>query len=404
MEYLNLDMRSREFASFLMQLIKPFKTCSDWFLDYHYFVLDENYIIVDQHNQKVRFIYLPIVDQRNSEEDILKFFENVIIEARISDNPQFAMELIRVIKKQGASLTSLSDYLDSTVSGDQSANVAPVPPRPYISNAVQPEPKPFIAPKPTPAPAPVPDIKPAPTPVVHENKKVADKPSLPGGDSAAGGSMNNDLANNLFGGGTDDTSDKKKSKDKQDKSSDKKGGGLLGSLGLGFGKKKSEDNPAPVTPAPNQRGARPVPQPAPVNNMNYNLFGGDSDTTVTLDDTEVCATNDDGVTLRLVEDGGFANCPKVINLDLSSGKAVVGRYDKAGVPQADFNFPMEFTVVGRRHFMIEKRGNDLFIIDLNSKNKTFVDGEMLLPNMAYPLSRNSKVAVCTKNQIVYRVN
>ena len=47
-------MKRKDFTERLVHMLKPFKDCSDWFLDYHNFVLDENYILVSKDGQQVK--------------------------------------------------------------------------------------------------------------------------------------------------------------------------------------------------------------------------------------------------------------------------------------------------------------------------------------------------------------
>ena len=93
----------------------------------------------------------------------------------------------------------------------------------------------------------------------------------------------------------------------------------------------------------------------------------------------------------------------MIELDLSRGSATVGRVDKSGHNQSDYNFDASLSFISRRHFRVEKEGDEWFIIDLGSANGTFLNGEALAPNMPYPLHPGDRVMLSKKNRLVYRV-
>ena len=80
------QMKKREFIELLTNLIQPFKACSDWFLDYHNFVLDENYILVGKNEQSVKYIYVPTKSQTNSDQEIISFFAGLILKMDIKDD------------------------------------------------------------------------------------------------------------------------------------------------------------------------------------------------------------------------------------------------------------------------------------------------------------------------------
>ena len=394
MEYMNSEMSKSEFVSLLRKLLEPFATCGDWFLDYHYIVLDKKYIIVDQQNHKVRYLYLPIADKANTDEKILKFFETLIITTSIPDGKDYTIELMRAINSPGATLTSLLNIMGADKEPSRSVS-ASAPVYPVQQPPVQP------APAPTPAPAPAPTPAPAPAPAKKEEKKsFSGSASLAGKDNGfAAGLAGSSFASNLFGDSSEEdpkSSAKDKNKDKE-KNKEKKGS-LFGGL---LGKKNAEDNQkgsATMGSAP----VRPAPAPAPVPpKPAFNPYM-DSGDTVTLDDDYSSNASPDSLELRLVNGAGFA-CPQTITLDLSKGVATVGRCDKTGAPQADFNFDMSMTFVGRRHFRVERHGDKYVIIDLQSKNKTFLNGEELIPNVEYPLNHGDKIGICLKNQITYQV-
>ena len=118
------------------------------------------------------------------------------------------------------------------------------------------------------------------------------------------------------------------------------------------------------------------------------------------DDDEIESTD----TLRMrLESSAVDNVPELIELDMSKVCVVVGRVDKTGKMSADFNFDMSLTYIGRRHARFEKVGEDFFMIDLESKNHTYLNGEELLPNRRYPIHKGDRITFTKKYAITYRV-
>ena len=66
LSYFPKKMKKREFIDLFVRLLSPFKECSDWFLDYHNFLLDENYILVGKNGGGVKYVYLPAAEYASS--------------------------------------------------------------------------------------------------------------------------------------------------------------------------------------------------------------------------------------------------------------------------------------------------------------------------------------------------
>ena len=111
--------------------------------------------------------------------------------------------------------------------------------------------------------------------------------------------------------------------------------------------------------------------------------------------------------LRLcLESCSGCECPKVIELDLEHGFITVGRLNKRGEEQADFNFDASLSFVSRRHFRVEKgQGTEQWnIIDLESTNGTYVNGTRLHPNISYGLNHNDTIMISgNRRHLIYRI-
>ena len=55
MEYIPLNFRKADAVQLLLTMVTPFADCVDWFMDYHQFMLDKNYIMVDTDDYSVKY-------------------------------------------------------------------------------------------------------------------------------------------------------------------------------------------------------------------------------------------------------------------------------------------------------------------------------------------------------------
>lgn len=383
LSYIPLKMRKKDLNQLLNCMIMPFMDCADWFLDYHNIYLDRNYIMVDQNDYKVKHVYMPFRINRdsktNTEEDILKFFGELVMEIELEDDPAYTTSVMRCIIGREASLRTLSDMLKR-----QSQNTElEVKEQPIIMS---------VASK-------------------KSNSSAQEKKQQPEDEkrsfSLAGQKYGD---NNLVGAigaklFDDDNSAKKKNK-KEDKKEnkyekDKKSKGFWGKLLEGDKKAKSEYSCE-------EEGFKPVVgelpdinsyRQQPSESKEYEEFGENLNTEIEYEE-EYC--NTDVLRMRL-ERSAVNSVPELIELDMSKGCVVVGRYDKTGRMSADVNFDMSLTFIGRRHARFEKTGDDFFVIDLESKNHTYLNKEELLPNRRYKLHKGDCITFTKKYGITYQI-
>ncbi len=416
LNYLPDSMTKSELLILLENMLRPFKECNDWFLDYHNFHLDKNYIIVGKDYLNVKYVYIPCTDYTKSDAEMLEFIESVVWNITLTDEPVYIMNLCRRLKDKQTTLFGLLDYVSQELGGNakqmkqepvQSGNrvnqpvtPAPVPvptPAPTPAPAPTPKPAPF-APKPAPAPTPAPAPKPAPTPA-----------PAPMGGKFGKEDIQGNLINNLFGE-MDDTAAAKEAK-KQKKPAPVKEPkepkkGLFDGL---FGSGKSNDKAAqPMQQAPMQQAPMqhvqpqyqtPVAQPVQPN-VPVGSFNSDATSIFNLSDLNAGGNK---LVLHLEDDGGYP-FPKAIELDFSNrNHFVIGRYDKTGAPQADYNFEAAFSFISRRHLRIEKSGEQYVVVDLNSGNGSMLNNDALVPNMPYVVQPGDRIVFSKAHRICYRV-
>ena len=269
------------------------------------------------------------------------------------------------------------------------------------------------APAPMPAPAPVPEAAPA--------KPEKEKPSFFGSSkkekeapapapapvpvapapAPAPGGNNDEIIDQLFGGSSGGKKKDKKEEKKEEKAKEKekKKGGL-------FGKKEKKNDDLPFATAP-ETPAAPAYTPQPASYSQPVQDYGMRQESVYSPDEGVTATVDDFISktgmphLELIS-SPIAGAPSRIELDVSKPYISIGRMSSDEI-QPDIAFPSEFKYMGRKHARISSDNGKFFLIDLGSKNHTFVNGSMVVPNQMYELTSGTEITFTESTPVKYRV-
>ncbi len=367
--YMTLQMGKNELNKLLNQLLLPYVDCADWFLDFHNIYLDRNYIMIDQNDFKVKYVYMPYGYRIQTEEAVLKFFCDLVASVHLHDDEAYIATLFRCLIGEDASITAFADLVRENLKKEESASV-------QMSKQT-----PIMTPVSVPA-----QEKREPQSTEPDVSKEFGKVDLT--DSISAG---------LFGENEKASNKKAAKKEKQPNFF----GRLLG------GEKKSKKGSFDPSELNNKDNTGSVKMPEAVDNLGSleKLIEPQQNFALDIDKTEISEEEEalSGVLRLRLERAQVDNIPNMINLDLNKGYAVIGRYDKTGKLSADFNFDMSLTYIGRRHARFELSGEDVYIIDLESKNHTFLNNEELLPNRRYLLHKDDRIMITQKYGIVYQV-
>lgn len=403
MSYSASNMLKRDFTALLINMLTPFKTCGDWFLNKNNIYLDRDYIMLGKDGTSIRYVYIPVPEYAQTEAQIVDFFFNVILSKKIIDDEAYTVELMRILKS--GSPNSLMELLDALVSksSQQSTQAsfgdAEMPrnvPNPVDTERVlQPQSKVREAREPAGhgalfgrsfgekhTPEPQADAKKMPAPEESNTPVTNDS------------DVKNQLMDRLYGGGAPEETSSEKGGDKPKK-------GLFDSF-RGKKKDRASEEEKPKSGRATCEEKRDLFGIRATNGSSavaYSPVYAGSDST-DIDDN---VTRDNSVLqLRLAEKVRY-NCPQFIEIPLETGSATVGRYDKAGQPCADFNFDASLSFVSRQHFRVEKNADQWVIIDLESRNGTFLNGAKLVPNMKYSLSYGDAIMLSKEHRLTYTV-
>ena len=423
LEYIDSSYTKKDFIKLFMNLLNPMIKGKEWFLDYHCFCIDPKYVYIDRINNLVSYIYVPEASYKNTDAEIFAFIKNEFIKMTITDDSKFQVELFQFFAKDGVTLIDLYKLLQSEQGSAPSVSpAAAAAPVPAVAPAPAAAPAPAPAPAPVNAPAVAPAAAPAPAPKAEKHSLFGSKPkeekpapapvpvAAPSpAPNAPGVVNNNEIIDQLFG---DSSSGKKKDKkEKPEKApkpekekKEKKSGGL-------FGKKKNDDlsfmegvnepQSAPAAaPAPAQGGFAPVDYSQPAFEMKQeSIYTPDDGVTATLDDF----VNKTGSAHLALVSAPIAGAFPRIELDASRQYITIGRRSSDEI-QPDIAFPTEFKFIGRKHARIQNDNGRFFLIDLGSKNHTFLNGTMLVPNQPYELTSGAEITFTESMPVKYRVN
>lgn len=394
LSYIDETMSKKEFLTLLENMIRPFKNCDDWFLDYHHFYLNSDYIIKGKNCMDVRYVYRFDHDYIQDDQSILAFFGEFILKINLSDDPEYILNLYRRTKEKNTTLMMLLDYiaqeninekeypLEEKPQKKTTISVAEI--KESISNNL--ENKKI-------------ELKGEIKSEAREFEKVVHKASSEFGKEDVKG----DLIDHLFG----EETEKKPKKKEKNASAEKCNRGLLGGL---FGTKKTasdknKENGADeknfVRNISEERNQKELVSDSEKMGNSYMSDATIGDETV-IENMEIKESSADKLILQLEDDHGF-HCPKYIEIDLHRGYATLGRYDKAGNAQADYNFDASLSFISRRHCRIEKKNGQVVVIDLGSGNGTLVNEVALAANMPWPIHSGDKITFSKNNKITYRV-
>lgn len=123
------------------------------------------------------------------------------------------------------------------------------------------------------------------------------------------------------------------------------------------------------------------------NDKTVNLYE-DKEMDIISDATEVLVSFEPKLLLKPLDKDNY----KYINL--SSFPFLVGKNQKV------VNHFFHNNTISRIHSRFEKRGDDIYLIDLNSLNGTFINGDRLVQNQPYKISKGDKISFAQLNYIV----
>lgn len=376
LEYCNTTVRKAEFVRMYLGLLTPFVKGNDWFLDYHNFCIDRQYVFLDKMTETVYFIYIPEVSYRNTENEILQFFRDAFIRMTITDDADFQVRIFRYFARKDITLEEL--YLLFQEENKKINNGGQSVPQKVPAAFTPPYERNKTAER---------DIQSRLNIQPKENQVKQEEAGLKSEDVELSTDASEDeVMQALFG----EKKNKKKSRDKKK------------SLTF-FGKKKDTISEKKPESLKGKTGGEGNTRDQKVSSVLpfVSEFAGNREE----DKTEISSEYGQIAERSCLEliDSPIPGAVPRINLDFSADFITIGRRSSAEV-QPDVPFGKEFTRMGRRHARIERRGNRYYVIDLGSANHTFLNGQMLVPNQPYELTDGGELSFTDSKPVRYRIH
>lgn len=413
LRYLKEAKDALSYIAFWNQILEPFVTCEDWFMNPVQFVLDIEYVYVDRNTGAVEYVYCPSKEPENTMIHLQLFLAqiskvitttDVALENKVLKELQdFRLhDFTEMLKAHAASLgggekkkkftlppvseqfkqelAPIRDRMEqpsfrsknNPIAKAAASSLPPVPEPPSLPKQVMPvtPPMPSMPQKPS-IPASIPD------PFAQEDDIIFESPVSP---VKSGG---------LFGKREKVPKPEKPKKEKKIK----KANGVemaeffmdeapprRGSSGVVGGVADFGQEPVAAPPSFGGRSGLGLGSRNGLGKSAMAEVSMEEDGMTQLPQEELKSV---GARLRNV---GLPTNPPSIPLDLREGTPfVIGRFNvMAGVQQSDFEFGKDTQGVSRRHCAVEVYQGNYYIIDLGSKGGTTVNGQKV--DMGQPMA------------------
>lgn len=429
--YSNLMLRKDQFLKLYQGLLIPFVRGNDWMLDYHNFCIDPGHVFIDKNGKDIFFLYIPISEGRNSDDEIIEFFRTVLNKVTVTDDTACLLKLYQSFSRGNITLSELYSIVSNEMTGGVQTATAPpkqssVPVTEHRGNPV------------TAAPVQTPPVQTMPiqTPPPVQAPPVAEKQG--GNDNFvmsvfSGAEPRKKTKGGLFGGkhhkepektdpfelpsqsvesGSDDEvmnalfgSNKKNDKKNKKKGFSKKAEAApvqkLVTAPLPSSRPQSIPSTSVQAFQPSQQKAEPAIMPeTPLQQppqYDYTNIEPEGDVTEIEGGQESLMDPH----LELVN-MGLSGVPAMISLQFAKEQIMIGRQSNDSI-QPDIRFASDYKEVGRMHACIRKEAAGYYLVDLGSANGTTLNGQVLVPNQPYFLHNQDVIGFVATDPIKYKV-
>lgn len=362
LDQVNMKLKKKEAVTLLKNLLVPLTICRDWLLDSHSIIFDSKFIMMNMHTFEIKYIYMFDKGNMSTDEEIVALFTEIVRNIDIIDDPILLNEFMRYVLRGNFSIGGLLEIVERH-SDDKQIPVNNTPERNR---------------------QPASPVHKQHSPINDNNAKKAEpavKKEEPAASAQASGSNpfgvdagNDNAAVNPFGDS----------------------GAAAQSSGKNFFDMLKKKNKPAEKPPKKEKKKEPImnrflSSPNKQNdavNVNY------SDETQ-FADAMGDATMMVDACLELVAKTGPLSAPASIDVSVSNGEMTIGRKSDNG--RNDFDFPADFKKISRHHAKITFDGCNYYICDLDTINKTYVNGSAIAPNNAVYLNNGDRIVFGDKD-------
>lgn len=377
LDQINMKMKKSEAISLLKNLLVPLTICKDWLIDSYSMVFDSRFIMVNENNYDIKYIYVFDKANKSTDQEILEFFTDIVRNIDIINDPVLLNDLMRYVLRGSFSISGLLEIVERNSDNNIASNS-----KPRVS-------------------APEPAVKNTPSVKSQSAPASLVKPSVPAEDIGKKKNIEEPKkeSNEINPFGTDSSSANPFGEVKRPASS-----GGMNFLNKFMKKDKPADKPEKPSKKDKKKDNKKdnknifMANGLPFNSNNISADYSEETQIIGAcdsDETELTETGD--AYLELVGRNGPLNPPQVIDIVLNNGEMSIGRKSENG--SNDFDFPVDFKKISRQHAKICLIDQNYYICDLNNRNSTFVNDKAISKSTPVPLNEGDKIIFGDKDYI-----
>ena len=390
-------VNKKQVSTIFLSFINALLAAEEYMIGPESMIMDMNYMFVDVATYDMKLVCLPIIERRKRQFDYVVFFKNIIFSAKFDQTESYDYVGRMINYLNNAMNFSLTGFKEIIAELNQGAHAVRFEQKEQqisqlmqSANAMQGTPQPIVS-------FAQPDITPSqpvvrPTGNEYTSFDIPPAQALPSdnGDSA-------DKKKGFFTLLTHHGREAKESKESKERKASKEKRAPQ-SAGLGFAIPGQEEKPIPsinqavqpsVVPAQLTQSAPAIPVVTPQRVVTRANFG---ETTVLSG-----AKSGETTVLSVSMEPNGALAPYLIRKRTGEKASVNKPMFRIGKEKsyADF-FIGDNTAISRSHAYILAQGNRYYIVDTNSKNHTFVNGQMIQSNTEVEIVDGARI--CLANE------
>lgn len=424
-DYIKNEMTKSSITDLFIQILDAFSISQKYMLDTKSIVIDPEYMFIDVSSKKISLICKPIICDKNDDSDLNAFFKSMLFSAIFnqSENNSYVATLMNYLNT--SSVVNIADFKTvlMEIRGEKyiNNNNSAVEKKTEIKKEQRFERQeiqrtPVVQAPMTPVSSPAVSAPVKNTPGVPVSKNI-NGTVIPGKSTAIPAKNNVNTKNS----GSDDeiswlylmqhynADNAAKYKKQKEKKKEKKKGAdsvpVVPAAPVDTTSNRNVGRPsAPIAPQAPQAPKPPaIPSPVEPRNISQPSLAGPNSVqmpTVGFGDTTVLNDEDQGTTVL----GPSSGVSQTYLIRKNNNERVVINTDnfKIGKEKSYVDYVItNNSAISRSHAKIVKKGDECFVVDTNSTNKTFVNGKMIPSNTEVKLSHGDKIMFANEEFVFY---
>lgn len=134
--YISTPLNRYNCINLFLKLLSPFMDCVDWLLDGNLLYMDIEKVYFDHKENTIKYLYIPVVNQRVNEKSFKEFFQNIAINIKNSSGYELNNMMNEIIVKlvgDDFSIESLYSYFKELLENSSNNSTPVVEERPVVA-------------------------------------------------------------------------------------------------------------------------------------------------------------------------------------------------------------------------------------------------------------------------------